>query len=62
LFGYIESLSNKLKEAEDELRDKRDVVRLTRNQVEEAEKHVQKCQNEKVGICVTQSYDCHLVD
>lgn len=49
-FHCIETLSSKLKIAEDELRDKRDVVMLTRNRVEEAEKQVQECQNEKVSI------------
>lgn len=52
LFHYIETLSSKLKEAEDELRDKKDVIKLTRNRVEEAEKQFQECQNEKVGILV----------
>ncbi|KAJ4333352.1 hypothetical protein N0V87_007643 [Didymella glomerata] len=47
LFEYIETLASKLREAEDELRDKKDVVKLTRSRVEEAEKHVQECQNEK---------------
>jgi chromosome segregation ATPase len=62
LFEYIETLASRLREAEDELRDKKDVVKLTRSRVEEAEKHVQECQNEKVGVFVTQPHDYHPID
>jgi chromosome segregation ATPase len=53
LFGHIETLSTKLREAENELRDKKDVIRLTRNRVEEVEKHIQGYQDEKVRLFVT---------
>jgi hypothetical protein len=48
LFAYIDDLSGKLSEAESELRDKRDVIKLTRDRVEEAEKQIQVLQLEKV--------------
>lgn len=57
LFEYIETLASKLKEAEDELRDKKDVVKLTRRRVEEAEKHVQECRIEKVGVLFIQAHN-----
>ena len=48
LFAYIDDLSGKLSDAESELRDKRDVIKLTRDRVEEAEKQIQALQLEKV--------------
>ena len=60
LFGYIESLSGKLKEAENELRDKKDVIKLIRNRLEEVEKQIQECQSEKVNVFATQLSLCAL--
>jgi hypothetical protein len=52
LFAYIQTLSGKLTEAEYDLRDKKDVIKLTRDRAEDAEKQVQAFQNEKVeGLC-----------
>lgn len=48
LFTYIDDLSAKLSEAESELCDKRDAIKLTRDRVGEAEKQIQALQLEKV--------------
>lgn len=48
LFAFIEDLSAKLLEAESELRDKRDVIKLTRSRVDEGERQIQALQLEKV--------------
>ncbi|KAH7303523.1 hypothetical protein B0I35DRAFT_446544 [Stachybotrys elegans] len=47
LFARIDDLSNKLSEVELELQDKKDVVKLNRNRVEEAQKQIQALQLEK---------------
>jgi hypothetical protein len=49
LFAHIDDLSGKLLEAESELRDKKDVIKLTRDRVKEAEKQSQALQLEKVS-------------
>lgn len=48
LFTHIDDLSGKLSEAESELRDKRDVIKLTRDRVDKAERQIQTLQLEKV--------------
>jgi len=48
LFAHIENQSLKLSDAESELRDKKDVIKLARAQVKEAEKQIQALQLEKV--------------
>ncbi|KAI5460831.1 hypothetical protein BGZ63DRAFT_358947 [Mariannaea sp. PMI_226] len=47
LFAYINDLSSKLSEAESELRDKKDVIKVTRNRIEECEKQIQDLHHEK---------------
>ncbi|KFA49116.1 hypothetical protein S40293_07112 [Stachybotrys chartarum IBT 40293] len=47
LFAYIHDLSDRLSEVELELRDKKDVVKLTRSRVDEVEKQIQALKLEK---------------
>jgi chromosome segregation ATPase len=54
LFAYISELGEKLSEAEDELRDKRDVIKLIRKDVKEAENRADNLQMEQVSqFCST---------
>jgi hypothetical protein len=48
LFAFINDLTAKLSEAELELRDKKDVIKLTRSRVDEGERQIQTLQLEKV--------------
>jgi hypothetical protein len=48
LFAYIDDVSGKLSEAESELCDKRDVIKLTRDRIQDTEKQIQALQLEKV--------------
>jgi hypothetical protein len=50
LFASIDDLSGKLSEAESELRDKKDIVKLTRSQVREGEKQIQALKLERVRL------------
>lgn len=50
LFAYIEDISGKLSEAEAELHDKKDVIKLNRTRIEEATRQIQELQIEKVRV------------
>ncbi|KAI4636882.1 hypothetical protein J4E93_010898 [Alternaria ventricosa] len=47
LFTYVNDLSARLSEAEYELRDRKDVIKLTRDRIEEAKKEIQVLRDEK---------------
>ena len=60
----MEDLSSRLSETEYELRDRKDVIKLTRNRIEEAEKQIQVLQVEKARhafASVLIDGDCMLV-
>jgi len=60
----VEDLSSRLSETEYELRDRKDVIKLTRNRIEEAEKQIQVLQVEKARhafASVLIDGDCMLV-
>ncbi|KAI4673551.1 uncharacterized protein J4E88_008606 [Alternaria novae-zelandiae] len=47
LFAYVDDLSTRLSEAEYELRDRKDVIKLTRDRIEEFKKQIQVLEAEK---------------
>ncbi|KAI4619124.1 uncharacterized protein J4E87_007711 [Alternaria ethzedia] len=64
LFAYVNDLSARLSEAEYELRDRKDVIKLTRDRIEEADKRIQVFQAEKARhafASVLIDGDCMLV-
>jgi uncharacterized protein YbcI len=48
LFAYVESLSGRLLQAEDELCDKNEMIKWNRDRIEEVKKQIQDLQLEKV--------------
>ena len=64
LFAYVDELSARLSEAEYELRDRKDVIKLTRDRIEDAEKQIQVLRAEKARhafASVLIDGDCMLV-
>ena len=64
LFTYVDDLSARLSEAEYELRDRKDVIKLTRDRIEDAERQKQVLQAEKARLAfasVLIDGDCMLV-